>query len=147
VASALIGERRLDGGWRERIRIPLPAVCSVEGAGTRLRRASLHGVLSAEATAVTLDRRSGPGVEVGPDPAQIGAPRPFEPPTRVLSPPDGDDPRVRLLALTGALVAHDPPTVIGPVDAGLAADAVIGYLVRHGYLDSPTGGIGPEDGR
>ena len=48
---------------------------------------------------------------------RVGRPRPFRPRTRVLPPPAGDDPRIRLLALTGALVAHDPPTVVGPVSA------------------------------
>ena len=51
--------------------------------------------------------------------------------------PKGDDPRLRLLALTGALVSHDPPTVIGPVGSAEAADELIGFLVRHGYLDHP----------
>ncbi len=46
---ALSADRRLDGGWRERLRVPLPAVCSVEAAGVRLRRASLAGALAAEA--------------------------------------------------------------------------------------------------
>ncbi len=35
----LAAERRLDGGWRERLTVPCPAVCSVEAAGVRLRRA------------------------------------------------------------------------------------------------------------
>ena len=43
----LVAERRLDAGWRERLRVPLPAVCSVEGAGVRLRRAPLEGALAA----------------------------------------------------------------------------------------------------
>ena len=53
----------------------------------------------------------------------------------MLPPPQGEDPRIRLLALTGALVAHDPPTVIGPVGADRAADELLGFLVRHGYLE------------
>jgi electron transfer flavoprotein beta subunit len=39
------------------------------------------------------------------------------------------------LSLTGALVAHEPPTIIGPVDAEQAADALLSFLERHGYLD------------
>ncbi len=62
----------------------------------------------------------------------------------MLPAPHDEDPRIRLLALTGALVAHDPPTLIGPIGADLAADELIGFLVRHGYLDRarpawPTG--------
>lgn len=56
----------------------------------------------------------------------------------MLPPPEGDDPRLRLLALTGALVAHDPPTVVQPADAAEAAEVLLTYLVRHGYLDGST---------
>ncbi|HUY67163.1 MAG TPA: mycofactocin-associated electron transfer flavoprotein beta subunit [Acidimicrobiales bacterium] len=138
---SLIGERRLDGGWRERLRVPLPAVCSVEAAGTRLRRASLAGALAAEATAVPVDQptgRAAPGPEEGAGSTRIGATRPFTPRTRVVPAPDSADPRTRLLALTGALVAHDPPVVVGPVGPTEAADELIGFLVRHGYLEPPA---------
>jgi electron transfer flavoprotein beta subunit len=43
------------------------------------------------------------------------------------------------LSLTGALVAHEPPTIIGPVDAEQAADALLSFLGRHGYLDDEAG--------
>jgi electron transfer flavoprotein beta subunit len=138
---SLIGERRLDGGWRERLRVPLPAVCSVEAAGTRLRRASLAGALAAEAAAVPVDQptgRTGPGPDEGAGSTRIGATRAFAPRTRVVPAPDSPDPRTRLLALTGALVAHDPPVVVGPVGAAGAADELIGFLVRHGYLEPPV---------
>jgi electron transfer flavoprotein beta subunit len=39
------------------------------------------------------------------------------------------------LSLTGALVAHEPPTIIGPVDAAEAADALYSFLAHHGYLE------------
>ena len=45
--DGVIAERRLDGGWRERLRVTPPAVCSVEAAGVRLRRASLSDALDA----------------------------------------------------------------------------------------------------
>jgi electron transfer flavoprotein beta subunit len=63
----------------------------------------------------------------------------------VLPAPAGDDARIRLLELTGALVAHDPPTIVGPVGAEEAADALLAFLDRHDYLgdapaaDTPTG--------
>jgi electron transfer flavoprotein beta subunit len=132
----LVGERRLDGGWRERLRIPCPAVCSVEGAGIRLRRASLTATLAAQTTPIP-EVVAGPE-GVGPGRMVLGRARPFRPRTRVVPPPEGDDPRLRLLALTGALVAHDPPTVVGPIDAAGAADALLDFLHRHGYLDSQT---------
>jgi electron transfer flavoprotein beta subunit len=73
--------------------------------------------------------------------------RPFRPRTRVVPGPDSDDPRLRLLALTGALVAHDPPTVVGPIDAAGAADALLTFLIRHGYLDTePVGEEAAHEG-
>jgi electron transfer flavoprotein beta subunit len=142
-APAVRAERRLDGGWRERLRVPLPAVCSVEGAGVRLRRASLAGELAAGSSTIEVDAVTTPAAaaaaEAGDEWVRVGRPRPFRPRPRVLPPPEGDDPRIRLLALTGALVAHDPPTVIGPVSAQVAADELLGFLVRHGYREDPAG--------
>lgn len=135
---ALIAERRLDAGWRERLRVPLPAVCSVEGAGMRLRRATLAGALSAEAGAVEVDRSLPVANAAGPSGAHIGAPAPFRPRPRVLPAPRDPDPRLRLLALTGALVAHEPPTVVEPADASEAADVLLRFLARHGYLEDGT---------
>jgi electron transfer flavoprotein beta subunit len=54
--------------------------------------------------------------------------------------PAGDSSRERLLALTGALVERTPPTLLHPASAGEAADALIAYLRRHGYLDGDTDG-------
>ena len=153
----LLAQRRLDGGWREQLRVPLPAVCSVEGAGVRLRRASLAGALAAASSDLRVERSS-PTATGSPDrppvPVEIGAGRPYRPRTRVLPAPAGDDPRIRLLDLTGALATPDPPTVIGPVGAVEGADELIGFLVRHGYVEPPptaaVGGAGPpptEGGR
>jgi electron transfer flavoprotein beta subunit len=144
-AMALSAERRLDGGWRERLQLPLPAVCSVEAAGIRLRRASLAGVLATEGMVVP-HSRDGHGDVVDGRRARgqvhLGPSRAYAPRTRVLPPPPGDDPRTRLLALTGALVSHDPPTVVGPLGSAEAADELIGFLVRHGYLDQPPDDLG-----
>ncbi len=148
-AHALVVERRLDGGWRERLRVTLPAVCSVEGAGVRLRRASLGGALATAGVPVPADRSLGVAdvgfpTSSGPGSFHIGPTRPFTPRTHVVPAPDAADPRLRLLALTGALVAHEPPTVVHPADAAGAADALLAFLHRHGYLadaDRPS-----EDG-
>ena len=135
--AALLVERRLDGGWRERLRVPLPAVCSVEAAGVRLRRASLAGALDAadqpSPRSTGRSRRWPRGRASGTGPRR--APGPFRPRTRVLPGPRDADPRLRLLALTGALVAHDPPTVVRPVERAEAADVLLAFLVRHGYLE------------
>jgi electron transfer flavoprotein beta subunit len=149
--GTLVAERRLDGGWRERLRVRLPAVCSVEGAGVRLRRASLAGALAVDEAPIPVDRSLSTSVATGhdtnPGTVHIGATRPFAPRTRVLPPPPGDDPRQRLLSLTGALVAHEPPTVEYPADAAEAADALLDFLSRHDYLDpGATAGAAPEPG-
>ena len=142
-AGTLIAERRLDGGWRERLRVRVPAVCSVEGAGVRLRRAPLAGVLAVDRVPTPVDRSLGvaeaAGQGHGSEPLHIGGTRPFAPRPRVLPPPEGEDPRLRLLALTGALVAHDPPTVVHPATASEAADVLLAFLDRHGYLVPGTG--------
>ncbi|MDQ1361790.1 MAG: electron transfer flavoprotein beta subunit [Acidimicrobiaceae bacterium] len=131
--DGVLVERRLDGGRRERLRVPQPAVCSVEGAGVRLRRASLPATLAAGRAAVpTISTRG--SADDARVPMAVGQVAPYRPRTRVIPPPDSAAPRQRLLSLTGALVAHDPPTIIGPVDAREAADALLAFLDRHGYL-------------
>lgn len=135
--GALFVERRLDGGRRERLVVPLPAVCSVEGAGTRLRRASLTGTLDAQQLVIPVSRPTTQLVADSRGELRVGTSRPFTPRTRIRPAPAGDDPRIRLLALTGALVSHDPPTVLGPMGSKQAADELFAFLVRHGYLEHP----------
>ncbi|WP_045875255.1 mycofactocin-associated electron transfer flavoprotein beta subunit [Pseudofrankia sp. DC12] len=125
----LLGERRLDEGRRERLRIPTPAVCSAEAAGVRLRRASLPALLATGDAAVPVVEPAGAAGAV-----LVESVRAYRPRTRVVEPPAGATPRDRLLALTGALVAHEPPTIVGPATAAEAADALLAYLARAGYL-------------
>jgi electron transfer flavoprotein beta subunit len=134
VGDDLMGERRLDYGRRERMRIPLPAVCSVEGAGVRLRRASLPASLAAANATVPVAEALLPGPAVRVLGARASRPRP-----RHLPAPTGSS-RERLLALTGALLSHEPPTVVGPVDAPEAADALLDFLARNGYLSEARTG-------
>ncbi|MER6988850.1 mycofactocin-associated electron transfer flavoprotein beta subunit [Saccharopolyspora hirsuta] len=123
---AILAHRRLDGGSREVLRLPAPAVVSVEG-GTRLRRASLPAVLAAQRTPI----RSVP-FETRPGPMVVARPR--RPRPRELPPPVAPTAHRRILELTGALVERTPPTIVGPLSAPEAADALLGYLQRHGYL-------------
>ncbi|MDX6217520.1 MAG: electron transfer flavoprotein beta subunit [Frankiales bacterium] len=134
VGDDLMGERRLDYGRRERMRIPLPAVCSVEGAGVRLRRAPLPASLAAANATVPVAEVLLPGPVVRVLGARASRPRP-----RHLPAPTGSS-RERLLALTGALLSHEPPTVVGPVDAPEAADALLDFLARNGYLSEARTG-------
>ncbi|MBL7550331.1 mycofactocin-associated electron transfer flavoprotein beta subunit [Frankia sp. AgB1.9] len=128
----LLGERRLDGGRRERLRIPTPAVCSAEAAGVRLRRASLPALLATGDAAVPVVEPAGAADLAGA--VRVESVRAYRPRTRVVPPPAGATPRDRLLALTGALVAHEPPMIVGPASAAEAADALLAYLTRAGYL-------------
>ena len=132
--GALMGERRLDHGRRERMRIPLPAVCSVEAAGLRLRRASLPASLASAAAPVDMV-----AARVAPARLRVLRTGPARPRPRQLPAPTGSA-RERLIALTGALLDHEPPTIVGPVDAAGAVDALLDFLVRHGYLSEPRTG-------
>lgn len=125
----LAGERRLPGGRRERLRIPRPAVCSVEAAGVRLRRAPLAAALAAGRAAVPVVSRA-----AAPSRLRIGPVRPYSPrPHEVPAAPEGSA-RDRLLSLSGALTRREPPAVIGPADPGRAAGELLAYLRRAGYL-------------
>src|SRR5690606_24030261 len=87
----LIAERRLDGGRRERLRVPRPAVCSVGAAGVRLRRAGLPGVLAAATAAVPVAAaaeggpgRGVPGRAAAAAKVTVGRARPYRPRARVV---------------------------------------------------------------
>lgn len=127
--QSLLAHRRLDGGNREVLRLPTPAVVSVEATGVRLRRASLPAVLAAQrATIETIPdepRKARPAVTA----------RPLRPRPRELLAPAGTTAHDRMLELTGALQERTPPTVVGPLSAAEAADELLGYLQRHGYLE------------
>jgi electron transfer flavoprotein beta subunit len=142
--------RRLDAGRRERLVVPLPAVCSVEPTGVRLRRAALPAVLAAATAPIPVVGRDpvsaadpiaecwepAQAVAVDPAPARIriGVPGPYRPRPKALAPPDGSDPRQRLLALTGALTERTPPRVVTPAGAAEAAEELLAYLRHHGYV-------------
>jgi electron transfer flavoprotein beta subunit len=129
-------ERRLDAGWRERLRVKAPAVCSVEAAGVKLRRASLTASLSAGDQPIPVATAPVPPA-AGVGALRIRAPEPYRPRTKVVAAPAGDT-RDRLLALTGALKAHDPPRLVGPVGPAEGAEELLSYLAAHGYRSSIT---------
>jgi electron transfer flavoprotein beta subunit len=131
----LVAERRLDGGWRERIRLTPPAVCSVEAAGVRLRRASLEAALAAGSSEIPVASAAGvPAavpVAVGAGQVRAGAPRPYRPRTKVVPPPAGGT-HERIVSLTGALVHREPPRVVGPLSPAAAAAELLEFLRRAG---------------
>jgi electron transfer flavoprotein beta subunit len=128
--SAIRAVRRLDGGRREILDIPIPAVLSVEGAAATLRRASLGASLAtADAEIVVLPHPSGapPKIDV----------RPPRPRSRHVHVPSGNTlTRVRdLLHIGGAAnhdetIQHDPPA---------AAARINEQLGSWGYIDAPDG--------
>ncbi len=126
--DAVHAVRRLDGGRREVLRVPTPCVLSVEGSVATLRRASLRGALASRDAAV--DVRVAPPAHHRSAPAIV---TPYRPRARVMPPPAGDDPLVRLRALTDAAGAP----VRGETFTGTAADAAerIATALRDwGYL-------------
>jgi electron transfer flavoprotein beta subunit len=121
--------RRLDGGRREVLRVRRPAVVSVEAAGVRLRRAGLPATLASRRAAIPVVRAAGAAAHRTP---VLGS-HPYRPRPRELPGPSGSALR-RMLELTGALTERTPPTVLGPLSPGQAADELLGYLRRSGYL-------------
>ena len=130
----LVGDRRLPGGWRERLWIGLPAVCSVEAAGVSLRRAPLDAVLAAVRATIPVFRpRTGPAAADIP-----GPPRPDRPRTHEVPPAPAGSARERLAELSGVLVQRDPPTLLGPASPAEAAQALLDFLRKS---DATQGSI------
>jgi len=136
-AGAVLAERRLDRGARERLRAPVPTVCSVEAASARLRRAPLPGVLSAPRRPVEVVRAEpgprGQGLGLAASGAAVRT-APFRPRARELPAPASASARERVLALTGALVDREPPQtlVLPPAEA---AAQLLSRLEGWGYVD------------
>ena len=128
--GAILAERRLDRGARERVRVPLPAVCSVEGASARLRRAGLPAVIAASEDARITVTRSGPAPVVASEPVRT---HPYRPRAKELPPPASPLARERVLALTGILTDRDPPQTL-VLDPSAAADELLAKLAAWGYL-------------
>lgn len=147
----LIGDRRLDRGRRERLRIPRPAVVSVEASGLHLRRAETRACLAAARLAIPVFQptslvsalRSRDAVHSGPTDQPAGCtgihrcpPKAFRPRAKVVPAPRESAPRERLTALTSLLVPRKPPTLVHPRSAAEAADTLLDYLGTNGYLPS-----------
>ena len=120
--------RRLDGGRRERLTIHGPAVLSVEGSVARLRRASIQGVLAAASVDVEVRVATTPS-DREPTPRRSAAfrPRPIDNPA-----PSADDPRDRVIQLTGAMSNRTHPQRL-VLDADEAAIKILDQLADWGY--------------
>jgi electron transfer flavoprotein beta subunit len=133
----LAGERRLPGGWRERLWIGLPAVCSVEAAGISLRRATLDAMLTSRRAGVPVVR---PAVAAAGSRARLvaGPPRPYRPRTHEVPAAPAGAARERLAELSGVLVQRDPPTLLGPATPEEAAAALLDFLRKTGSGEGPA---------
>ncbi len=127
--------RRLDGGRRERLSIGARAVLSCEGATTRLRRASLDGVLVARDAPIAV-RVGSRGTTVAPAVASIA---PFRPRARVVEPPAGPTARERIRSLTGADAAGRTARAI-TLNPREAAVAILEALGSWGELPAGLSG-------
>ncbi|MFI5043234.1 MAG: mycofactocin-associated electron transfer flavoprotein beta subunit [Acidimicrobiales bacterium] len=127
--GAVEAVRRLDGGRREVLTISAPAVLSVEGAVSELRRAPLSASLAAREERIEV--RSDPRVRGDVPAEQL---EPWRPRARVLPAPVGGHALERVGALTGALVDRTPPrtVVLDPADA---ADTIFDQLRSWGYVE------------
>lgn len=132
VAGGLRAVRRLDGGRRELLEIPLPAVCSVEPTDVRLRRASLQAVLVARDTPIPVAT-----APPEPDAGYVAGPaHPYRARPKVLPPLAGDRPHERLLALTAGHADQVANRIVRPANAAEAVDELLGYLRERGYLET-----------
>ena len=133
----LVGERRLAGGWRERLRISLPAVCSVEAAGISLRRAALDAMLASRRAGVPVVR---PAAAAAGSRARGGggAPPPYRPRNHEVPAAPAGAARERLAELSGVLVQRDPPMLLGPATPEEAAAALLDFLRKTGSGEGPA---------
>jgi electron transfer flavoprotein beta subunit len=126
--------RRLDGGRRELLDVPLPAVLSVEGAAAQLRRAPLAAVMSSPTSGVqVIPHPPGAVSEVPPGIPPNVEVRPYRPRPRQIHTPSGATlTRVRDLLHIGAdstgveTVELEPPA---------AAARIIEQLRAWGYIE------------
>jgi electron transfer flavoprotein beta subunit len=133
----VVGERRLPGGWRERLWIGLPAVCSVEAAGISLRRAPLDAMLASRRAGVPVVRPAAAAAG-SRDRLIAGPPRPYRPRTHEVPAAPTGPARERLAELSGVLVQRNPPTLLGPATPEEAAAALLDFLRKTGSGEGPA---------
>lgn len=135
----LVALRRLDGGRRERLRVSLPAVVSVEGGTARLRRASLSATIRAASAQIDVVTPSSKA-----ELHSRGTTHPYRPRSRALAAPEHEDALSRIIELTGAGSAAAVATSSTPIvlEPGAAADRILAALAYWGYdLPGPSGAL------
>lgn len=136
--GTLLALRRLDGGRRERLRVTLPAVVSVEGGTARLRRASLTATMRATSASIEVVTPAERVDEHALD--RQGTRRPYRPRPRALAAPSDPLALKRIMALTGAgssasgSSASTAPMSLAPARA---AEHILAAIADWGY-ELPT---------
>lgn len=124
--------RRLDGGRREVLEVPFPAVCSVEAGGPRLRRAPLPAVLSAQRASIPA--RATAATAAPNQRVHVHAEQPYRPRPRAIEAPEADAALDRIRALTGGSQRQVVRRLVTPGDPVEAVDVLLEYLNDHEYL-------------
>jgi electron transfer flavoprotein beta subunit len=132
--ASLHAIRRLDGGRRELLDVPLPCVLSVESSVATLRRAPLPAALRAErapieSRTVSLPERTAVAATVSP----------YRPRARVLAAPTGSAALDRIRELTDAAGASTRGEVVELAPREAAA-RIADALREWGYLDRSLSG-------
>jgi electron transfer flavoprotein beta subunit len=139
-AGAIVVERRLDYGRRERLRVLDRCVLSFEG-GIELRRAALTATLAAKTTTVEIVE-PGDGelakAAIGARPPVVTS-GPYRPRAKVKPPPSGST-HDRVVSLVASDADGPPSTAVQELPASDAASLVVDRLVDWGYVEpSPAG--------
>jgi electron transfer flavoprotein beta subunit len=116
---------RLNGGWREELALPLPAVVALEPGIVRPRLPGPAALIAARAAEVSV-LPSTPA----PRPVLLGhqPPRPVPPRVEL---PEALDPETRLEALLGGRGPANREVVVGSAEE--VAQRVLDFLVERGY--------------
>lgn len=128
-ARSLRAVRRLDGGRREHLAVPLPAVLSVEGSVAVLRRAPVARLVAAGLAVEVVAPVTVPVAHVALHRTTAWRPR-----ARTVAPPAPGTPFERIVELTGALVERTPPRRV-ELAPEAAAEVIVEQLQAWGYLD------------
>lgn len=127
-ATNVHATRRLDGGRREVLAVPLPCVLSVEGSLATLRRAPLPRALASRSA--TIEVVATPPAHHHGAPAIVTA---YRPRARVMPAPTGDVVLDRLRRLTDAGAAPSRGETV-ELDPPAAAARIVEALRGWGYL-------------
>jgi electron transfer flavoprotein beta subunit len=126
--DSIHGVRRLDGGRRELLDVPMPCVLSLESSVATLRRAALRDALRAERTPIECRT-----VAVPTRTAVAAIVTPYRPRARVLAPPVAATALDRIRELTDA-GGHATRGETVELEPRAAAARIAAALREWGYL-------------